>query len=536
MRADCLTLPALLEHNGEQCGAKVAVVTHAGSLSHAQLDFKSTDLARQLVGAGVGRSSRVGLLMENGIEWVVIATAIMRVGAILVPLSTLLKPPELRAQLDTAKVTELVVTRQFRGRSYLSDLEAIAPGVMQLTAADVRHVEVPNLRRVWVADELPSHRVDEVIVAALGARVRPADDLVILFTSGSRSAPKGVIHTHGGAIRATAAGLVARCIGPDERFYIPMPFFWTGGFSSGLMTVLVAGATLITEAIPEPELTLSLLEREKVTLFRGWPDQAARLASDPMFVNADLSHLGPGSLPAVLPPDERPAAGSRANLFGMTETFGPYCGERLDTDLPTDKHGSCGRPFEGVEVRIFETDSGVECPAGVDGEIGVRGPNVMRAICGRTRTETFDGDGFYHTGDLGKLDTDGYLWYGGRRDDMFKVKGATVYPSEVEEALRGVHGVRQAFVTNVSGLDGEQVGAFVITRLTPDALDSAARASLSSFKVPSLWYVTDRMEEVPRLASDKVSKTALQDLIKQDGRRVGSGPDTERPMEKGTTE
>ena len=106
--------------------------------------------------------------------------------------------------------------------------------------------------------------------------MRPADDFVVLFTSGSRGAPKGTIHTHGSALRAVASGLDARRVGADDRLYIPMPFFWTGGLAGGLLTALVAGATLLTEAVPEPERTLALLERERATLFRGWPDQAAR--------------------------------------------------------------------------------------------------------------------------------------------------------------------------------------------------------------------------------------------------------------------
>jgi acyl-CoA synthetase (AMP-forming)/AMP-acid ligase II len=355
------------------------------------------------------------------------------------------------------------------------------------------------------------------MVTALEGAVRPADDLVILFTSGSRSAPKGIIHTHGGAIRATSAGLLSRCVGTDERLYIPMPFFWTGGFSGGLMTALVAGATLITEAIPDADRTLRLLERERVTLFRGWPDQAARLASHPKFDETDLSNLRPGSLPAVLPVETRPEPGARANLFGMTETFGPYCGYRLDSDLPQGKRGSCGLPFDGIDISIIDTESGGPCPSGADGEIAVRGANIMRGICGRSRSETFDADGYYHTGDLGSLDSDGFLWYRGRRDDMFKVKGATVYPSEVEEVLRGVDGVRQAFVTNLQGASGEQVAAFVVTALSPEALDQATRASLSSFKIPTLWCVTERPEHVPRSASDKVDKVALQALIKTRG-------------------
>jgi acyl-CoA synthetase (AMP-forming)/AMP-acid ligase II len=124
-----------------------------------------------------------------------------------------------------------------------------------------------------------------------------------------------------------------------------MPLFWTGGFGTGLLSAVVAGATLLTEAEPEPVRTLEFLERERVTLFRGWPDQAAKLAAHPAFANYDLSTLRDGSLPALLPPERRPPPGARPNIFGMTETFGPYCSDPLDQNMPPDKWGSCGRPF-----------------------------------------------------------------------------------------------------------------------------------------------------------------------------------------------
>jgi acyl-CoA synthetase (AMP-forming)/AMP-acid ligase II len=502
MSVELTTFPALLRWNRERHGAKRALVTEDRSISHAELDAQSRALAARLVAAGVGKSARVGLLAPNGIEWAVTAAAVLRVGGVLVPLSTLLRPPELEVQLRVAVVTHLVASTSFRGRSYLDELDTVAP--------------LPSLRLVWPIDDPPSSEVDDAVVVALEDAVRPADDLAILFTSGSRGTPKGTIHTHGGGLRAVAAGLEARCIGADDRVYIPMPFFWTGGFSSGLLSVLVAGATLLTEAVPEPDRTLGLLERERVTLFRGWPDQAARLAAHPRFVSTDLSSLGPGSLPAVLPREQRPALGARANLFGMTETFGPYCGARLDLDLPDAARGSCGKPFDGFEVRIVDPESGVACAPGDVGEIRVRGCNVMRGICGRTRDETFDADGFYATGDLGALDAAGHLWYRGRLDDMFKVKGATVYPAEVEAAIRAITGVQQAHVTNVPTDDGtEAVGVLVVSDARLDEIAAAARARLSAFKVPSYWIVTDSADDVPMTATAKVDKDALQALLKE---------------------
>jgi acyl-CoA synthetase (AMP-forming)/AMP-acid ligase II len=180
-------------------------------------------------------------------------------------------------------------------------------------------------------------------------------------------------------------------------------------------------------------------------------------------------------------------------VFGMTETFGPYCGDPLDTDLPPGKAGSCGRPFPGVEVRIA---------GGEAGEIEVRGPNLFRGMCGRTRPSLFSADGWYRTGDRGRLDEDGYLWYLGRLDDMFKVRGASVYPSEVEAALRSVDGVRQAHVTDA--------GAAVVTDLPLDALVAAVRERLSAFKVPTRWLVTSDPGTIPLTATGKVDKAALR--------------------------
>ncbi|HEY5886222.1 MAG TPA: class I adenylate-forming enzyme family protein [Acidimicrobiales bacterium] len=496
--ADAETIPALLALRHRTAPDLPALVTDEATISYAELDDASADLAARLTGDGVVKGDRVAWLAPNGIEWAVTAYAVWRVGAVLVPLSTLLRPPELLAQLTTASVTHLLLVPTFRGRSYLDDVEEAAPGLLSTVESGDGHPSAPTLQRVWTSGQLPEAAAPATRVRAMENGVRASDDLVVLFTSGSTGDPKGTIHTHGGGLRAVAAGLEARGIGSGERLYIPMPFFWTGGLCGGLLSTLLAGATLLTEAEPDPDRTLHLLEREQVTLFRGWPDQAAKLAAHPAFAAADLSSLGDASLGAVLPAERRPAPGARANLFGMTETFGPYCGDRLDTDLPPDEWGSCGRPFAGIEVRIAE-----------DGEICVRGPNLMRGVCGRSRNEVFASDGWFRTGDRGRLDDAGYLWYEGRLDDMFKVKGATVYPSEVEAAVRSIDDVRQAHVTEVDG----EVGALVVTALPVTEVEAATRERLSAFKVPSRWRVTADGGEVPVTATGKVDKAALRTLI-----------------------
>jgi acyl-CoA synthetase (AMP-forming)/AMP-acid ligase II len=380
----------------------------------------------------------------------------------------------------------------------------------------VPRLELPALQRVWSADRLDRATAAEParrIVDAMTETVTAADPMVIMFTSGSSGTPKGVIHSHGNALTAVRSGLAARCITSETRLYLPMPFFWVGGFGSGILSTLLDGATLVTEEIPRPETTLRLLESERVTLFRGWPDQAEALARHADAVGADLSALRPGSLEALLPPERRAQPGARATLFGMTEAFGPYCGYPADTDMPPSAWGSCGKPFPGMQVRIVDTDNGESVSPGSVGEIQIRGPHTLRGICRRSREELFTPDGFYPTGDLGRLDEDGFLFYHGRSDDMFKVSGATVYPGEVERALRAIDGVQHAFVTNVPGDAGDRVGAAVVCPLTAEQLLASARKLLSAFKVPTVWLILDSDDDVPRGATGKVDVHRLRDML-----------------------
>ncbi len=482
------TMAAVVAANATRYADKPAVIDPDSTLTHHELDVSTRALGTALVASGVGKGSRVGLLAPNSVDWVRIAVAVTRIGAVLVPLSTLFRPVELHAALRTAAVQFLIAVPDFRGNRLLDGLPS------------PRSPEFPALRAIWTTEQV----LDWSPGAASGGHVRPSDPLVVLFTSGSSGSPKGVIHSHGGAFGAVRAGLTARCIDAGSRLYLPMPFFWVGGFGAGLLSTLAAGATLVTEAIPQPATTLELLRRERVTLFRGWPDQAEGLADH---LDAPLPDLRAGSLEPLLPPELRSRPGARASLFGMTETFGPYCGYPADTDMPESAWGSCGKPFPGMEVRIADPDSG-----GV-GVIQVRGPHTLRGICRRSREEVFTVDGFYSTGDLGRLDDAGFLFYHGRADDMFKVSGATVYPSEVVAALRTLPAVRAAAVTNLPGPRGDAVGAMVAGAVTVDELRVAARRLLSSFKVPTIWVVVDSADAIPRGSTGKVDVPRLRDIF-----------------------
>ncbi|MDT7730911.1 MAG: hypothetical protein QOK45_1164, partial [Mycobacterium sp.] len=389
------TIDRLVRSRAEQHGDKPMVIDTDSRISYDELDESTRALAAAFIEAGVGKGTRVGLIMPNRVQWVQIAMALTRIGGVLVPLSTLLQPPELVAQLRAASVQVLLAVEEFRGHRYLDDLDGI-------WCAPAHTTELPALRAVWTPDQLiPSS--GGAVVDAMAAAVTPSDTLVIMFTSGSSGPPKGVTHSHGNALAAVQSGLAARCIDADTRLYLPMPFFWMGGFGSGVLSALLAGATLVTEEIPWPATTLRLLERERVTLFRGWPDQAEALARQSASVGADLSALRPGSLEALLPPEQRAEPGARAKLFGMTESFGPYCGCPADTDMPRSAWGSCGKPFEGMDVRIVDPDTGEPVPTDTIGMIQIRGPHTLRGVCRRSREDLFTRDGYYPTGDLGHL-------------------------------------------------------------------------------------------------------------------------------------
>ncbi|CRZ15368.1 class I adenylate-forming enzyme family protein [Mycolicibacterium neworleansense] len=489
------TIDALVR--ARSSSAKPAVVDPMSRLSYTELDTGTAELAAGLIAAGVAKGSRVGLVMPNGVDWVRIAVALMRIGAVLVPMSTLLRPEELTVQLRMASVQFLIAVEEFRGHRYPVDRSRL-----------------PALRAVWSSAETLAFTGSRGEADALAARVRESDPMVIMFTSGSSGPPKGTIHSHRNALGAVRSGLHARCITADTRLYLPMPFFWVGGFGAGILSALLSGATLVTEPIPGTESTLQLLQRERVTLFRGWPEQAEVLARHTG--NADLSSLQPGSLEALLPDSMRSRPGARASLFGMTESFGPYCGFRADTDMPESAWGSCGRPFDGMDVRIVDTDTGVPLPDGDTGEIQIRGPHVMRGICRRSREQVFTADGYYPTGDLGYLDDDGFLFYRGRSDDMFKVRGATVYPSEVQRALRSIPGVRAAHVVNVPDGQANRVGAVVVgDALSLESVHTATRAAISSFKVPTLWLILDDEDTVPRGATGKIDNAALRAMLRE---------------------
>jgi acyl-coenzyme A synthetase/AMP-(fatty) acid ligase len=538
------TVPRLLETGRQRFGDNDCVVTPQGRLTFSELDQLSQRLAARLLQAGVSKGSRVGILFPNGIEWVLAWASAARLGAVTIPVNTFYKAPELGRFLRHADVQFLVGVGAFIQHDYLERLESVAPDLRTHGPGPLWVRELPQLRRVLLWDDgdpsrpwaepglakaldtKPDSRIS-ALVGALGDDVAPGDELFVTYTSGSTGEPKGVIHSHGGAIRH--AFNLATLSGIDEgsRIWTPMPLCWVGGFEFSLLRAMAAGGCFLTQAVFEPGAALRMIEAEKVTNVSAWPGISKTLCEHPDFPNTDLSSLRtPTSLYDAMPPERRPPdPGLAPTSLGMSETCGPHTfwtpGQEI-TGVPEQYRGAFGNEVPGMQHRIIDPDSGEDLPEGVEGEVLVRGYSLMLGLYKHERAEVFDSDGWYHTGDRGYF-RDGWFFFTGRQTDLIKTAGSNVAPAEVERCLLAYDEVKLAFVVGIPDpVKGQVVTALVVPwrsageggSLDADVMRSRLRNELSSYKVPThILFITD--EQVPWLVSQKVDRRSLLTLAEK---------------------
>lgn len=472
------------------------VVCDDDRLTFADAERRSRVLARGLLAAGAGRGSRVGLLFPTGVDFVLAWLATVRVGAIAVPISTFSTPIELRDLLRRAAVDLLLGVPSYRGNDYaaaVADTVGWSPSTPRPAAA-------PHLRLVWLGDALASlealaDAVPDAVLDAAEDDVGPDDRMVMVHTSGSTSAPKGVIHQHGALIGHLTNLNRLRGLGPGTRLFSNSPMFWVGGLGYNVVGTLVAGATLLCSAADDPGATLDFIERERPELTNGFVASIAALVAHPSFASRDFSSIRSGNLYPLSPDGVRPADPElRHNMLGMTETGSVCLMDPDESDQPEHRRGSFGRPVPGLDARVVDPETLADVASGAMGELWFRGPALMEGYDGRERFEVFTADGWFRTGDLFTVDADGYFFFHGRRGDMIKTAGANVSPKEVEAAVRDVTGGLGALVIGLPDEErGELVAALVLAE--PDAapdvdeLRKALRERLSAYKVPRRFAV-----------------------------------------------
>jgi acyl-CoA synthetase (AMP-forming)/AMP-acid ligase II len=493
-------------------------------VTYAEAERRSADLARALIAAGVGKGTRVGVLAPNGPELTVVLMAVMRIGAVAVPINTFYMPEELGWALSDAAIHLLITVPSLLSNDYITRLEAAVPGLASAPDSQLQLETHPFLRgvhvlggcdRTWAAGLASS--VPESVVRCAEASVRPADDQLVIYSSGSTARPKGVIHVHAATIEQSWFIANQQRWGPSDRIYMPLPYFWIGGFIYGFLSAMEMGATTLCELRLEPAETLRYLERERATVTMGWPHIGPTLAGHPDFASTDLSRLRGPYHQELLSPDRRvPDPTLLVNPLGMTETATAHTWWDPWVPLPEDKRGSLGTDAPGWEHKVVD-ESGQTVPDGTVGEFCARGVGLMRGIIGRTQSEVFDVDGWYHTGDSGHRDSDGHLYFLGRMGDLIKSAGASVSPIEVEAVLSAMPEIWEAAVIGVPDVVVGQVVCGVVvfqpgTSVEEPELVRRCREVLSAYKVPKRWLVLEH-DEVPFTASDKIDKARLIEQV-----------------------
>ena len=525
------TIPAMLAHVVATRGGEDAVATLDETLTYAELDSRTAHMARALLASGAGKGARVALLAPDGVLWITAFLAALRIGALVTVVSTLCTPRELAHILRHSDTQVLIAARRFLGHDYGEKLQAAFPGLARGTPGALRLADAPFLRSVWIddAEGLPwagalsellaladaPDAPDAALLAAAEAQVTPGEDAVIVYTSGSTSAPKAVVHSQWNITRHPPELAKLFLVKPGDRMLPMLPAFWLGGMAMA-MQVLTQGATLVYPASPDHAVLLDTITALRVNRLNGWGDGLVRLreAARARGIDVDaIVGLGPfrDASGEPIPP------ALQSNMLGMSETFAPHSAEPLDFRLPEGKEGASGRTVNAYERRVVDPETGQEVAPGEVGELQLRGGALMTGFYKKPRAEVFTADGFYPTGDLVRIDADGFLHFVARRNDMIKTRAANVSRLEVEAVMNALPEVRLAVVT---GLDDAEFGQVVAAAVVPaegcspnaGSLRLALREALSSYKVPRRIVFVEEAD-IPRTATGKLKLAELGELI-----------------------
>jgi len=453
-----------IEANARRFGDKTALLCDNGKLTWSELDRFASGFARQLSTQGVGAGDRVALLLPAGVEFVVAFLAILKLGATPAPLNPLVKDEELAAfQADLRPKMSV-------------DRVAMSQG----SWPTVNDVSAPSL---------------------------------ILYTSGSTGRPKGAVFSHSAltfANRSWAESVMG--LTPDDIVLVAVPLAHSLGLNGGLLAPLLTGATIVLLERFTPEAVFAAIKKHHVTVFPAVATVFRRLLNSPAFSSADLSRLrlavsGAAPCPWELAVEWREKTATRiVRGYGMTELFRPLS---FRADDPSDMPSAVGRPVPGVAIRLAADD--VTSRDGI-GELWIKSPAMMDGyLDAPDETNEVIADGWFKTGDLATVSTQGYVEIVGRVRERILRGGYSVFPQEVEAVLLSHPAVAEAAVVGVPDGDlGEEVAAFVSLKraqnLTSEDLLGYCKDHLARYKYPRQVHI---IAELPKGPTGKILKSAL---------------------------
>jgi long-chain acyl-CoA synthetase len=492
-----LNLAETVTRSAKERGENLAVRLDPIQLTYARLDEMTAKAAAMLRDRGVNPGDRVGLMLPNVPAFVVLYYAILRAGAIVVPMNVLLKRREVGYFLEDSGARLIVASDEIR-----EEAEA---------GAEEANAEAMLLERGGLPKWLERHDAEPGV-----APTDPGDTAVILYTSGTTGQPKGAELTHAnlhGNAEVVCRELIQ--VGPGDVVLGALPLFHSFGQTGAMNASLQGGSCLALLPRFDPREALETMQSLGVTVFLGVPTMYAAMLNHPDHAEFDLGSLrtcisGGQSLPVELLRGFEEAFGCKIlEGYGLSETSPVACQNRPDRER---KPGSIGIPIEGTEMTVVD-DSGRELPDGEVGEILIRGPNVMKGYWRRPEaTREAISDGWLHTGDLGRRDEDGYFYIVDRMKDLIIRGGYNVFPREVEEVLYEHPDVREAAVVGMPDKDlGEEIGAAVVLRegagATAEDLKQHVKTQLAAYKYPrQIWF----LDELPKGATGKILKREIK--------------------------
>ena len=485
---------------------KAAIRFQDRDVTYAALAETVDRLASSLAASGVKRGGGAAYLGLNRPEMLALLFACARLGVVFMPLNWRLAGPEHRQMLEDCTPSVLFVEPQF-----VAQTDAFRTAFPHLAT-----VAFGQAQRGWIA-------YDEFLARATGPAPRDrevdtAAPLLICYTSGSTGKPKGVLLSQDALLWNAANSIDMHDLTPQDRILTTLPLFHVGGLNNLTMPALQAGCTVVLHAKFDAEATISSIEQERITLTVLVPAQLDMMLANPRWRSADFSSLrmitsGSTIVPARIIHAVHQRGVPLVQVYGATETC-PIAAY-LKAEDAVRKAGSTGKAALHCALRLVD-DSGKDVAQGATGEILIRGPSLMSGYWRSPQeTATALADGWFHSGDMGHQDDEGFLYVDGRRNEMIISGGENIYPAEIESVLAECQDIAEA---SVIGRPDERWGEVVVAVVAPKAgrsLTSIAVLQLLEGRIARYKHPKEVVfvGELPKTALGKVRKEEVRKLV-----------------------
>jgi len=523
------TIGSLLERAAERWGAREALYFKGRRWSFAELSAGVDRLARGLIALGVRPGEKVALWMVNRPEFIEAMFAVIKIGAVLVPVNTRLRTEDTAYILAQSDSAALLVADRSGPVDYLGMVRELLPSLrggvvneerfkhlrLVISTGEARHAETLH----WTATQAAGDKVDAAALRARAAAVNPDATAFFMYTSGTTGFPKGAMHDHA-IVRNLVDRAFRMAVTPADTIMMYLPLFHLFGFSDGALMSMLTGARQVLTETFDPSESLALIEQERATILHGFDTHFKELMEAHERFPRDVSSVRTGILATGMSSSVPIARKARKVLgrflsgYGMSE-FG--VGAALSA-LDSTEEQCCeasGFPAPGYEIRVVDPATGADQPAGTPGEILVRSYMTMQGYYGKPAetAQALDRDGWLHSGDMGVIRADGHLRFIGRYKDMLKIGGENVDPMEVEAFLMSLAGVNLAAVVSFPDARLSEVGVAFVRRepghpVTDGAVLAQCKGRIASFKIPRHVIFID---EFPMTSSGKIQKVKLRE-------------------------